>query len=256
MKEKFELDIYNPQSLEAMLKVASKFAEAEIVPKQFQKKPADLLVVLQMGYELGIAPVRAINSISVINGKPTLNAELQLALIYERYPSAFVKIEEDEKKKEVKVTMARDRAALETSYTAIWNEAKAGAMGLLEKDNYRKQKMTMFKWRAIAEARRFVFPDICSGILAPEEAQDIIQTEKTTTIVEPESIETVKIDLAAETPLDKLRAVLSTIENGEARLLKHLSVKAKIDINALDQLTSEEIEYSLNFLKQFSTQGA
>lgn len=42
-------------------------------------------------------------------------------------------------------------------------------MGLSSKDNYKKQKGVMYKWRALSDALRTKFPDALGGVYTPEE---------------------------------------------------------------------------------------
>lgn len=53
------------------------------------------------------------------------------------------------------------------------------------------------------------------------------------------------------TQMDLLIEKLRGVDDGEARLLKHLSQKDKLQVESLDELSSKQVEYSINFLKQF-----
>jgi hypothetical protein len=70
-----------PASLDEGWRLAQLMARSEIVPKAFQKKPEDVLVAIQLGMEVGLAPMQSLQSIAVINGKPTLYGDGFLALI-------------------------------------------------------------------------------------------------------------------------------------------------------------------------------
>jgi hypothetical protein len=47
--------------------------------------------------------------------------------------------------------------------------ADASAMGLVGKDNWKKQPVVMLKWRAISACCRVVFPDVIQGMYMTEE---------------------------------------------------------------------------------------
>ena len=68
-----------PQTLTEKLRMAEELAKSNLMPVGF-KTPAQILVALQMGHELGIPPMRAIQNISVVNGRPTLSADMMLAV--------------------------------------------------------------------------------------------------------------------------------------------------------------------------------
>jgi hypothetical protein len=249
-----EIDIYNPQTMSSMMKVAEQFSKSNLVPKHFQNKPADILIALQQGSEMGMKPIQALNSIIVIQGSPSLKAEAQLAQVRHFFPSAYIKIEEDFAKQEVKCTMGRDRNYPDEYCAAIWNDAKASSMQLLGKDNYKKQKMTMYKWRAITEARRIVFPDICSGVYSPEEIAD--QNNKDFLKLTPEGdIRSDEIDEKSKKEFEQVKLMLAFITDGEVKLLKHLSTKFQREIENLEDIRLEEITYSANFLPQHLPEG-
>ena len=56
-------------------------AKSELVPKAFRNKPEDVLVAIQLGTEIGFAPMQALQSIAVINGRPSVWGDGFLALI-------------------------------------------------------------------------------------------------------------------------------------------------------------------------------
>ena len=69
-----------PQNLDEALKFADYLANSDIVPKDFQRKPANILVAVQWGMELGLQPMQAMQSIAVINGRPSLWGDAVIAL--------------------------------------------------------------------------------------------------------------------------------------------------------------------------------
>jgi hypothetical protein len=148
------------------------FANSQLVPASIRGKPADVAIVLQIGWELGIGPMQALNGVDVIQGRPAISPQLGLALARSKIPNFYVEFVEMTESKAI-VKMARDRTRLEESYTARWDDQKAKAMGLLTKDNYQKQRGNMYKWRAVMEALRVVAPDILKGLYSPDEVEDI-----------------------------------------------------------------------------------
>lgn len=161
-----------------MQRMAKAFSMSALIPSHLKGKFEDVLVLMQQGRELDIGPVQALNGINVIQGKPSVSPELQLALIRERAPEAFIKIEADDAKLEVRVTMAPSRARMDEGFTSTWDMKRAKLMGLDAKDNYKKQPLTMLKWRAVGEAARTVFPHITKGLYNSVEAEDFRGTRQ------------------------------------------------------------------------------
>lgn len=157
------------QNFNDLERIAGYLAGSKLIPVPLQNKPADVAIILWKAHELGFSPMQGMDSIDVIQGKPALKPEAQLALIYSRVPEAEVQIEQDHQKVLVKVTMKRPG---KSPYTATWDMARAKQLGLDQKPNYKAQPMTMLKWRAVGEAARTVFSDITRGMYNTEEATD------------------------------------------------------------------------------------
>lgn len=160
-------------SWEEMQRMAKAFSASALIPQHLQGKFTDVLVILQTAKEMNIAPMQALGGINVIKGKPSVSPELQLALIRSKCPDAFIKIETDDEKEEVRCTMAPSKARMDEGFTSIWNMKRANQMGLAQNDNYKKQPLTMLRWRACGEAARTIFPHITRGFYNTEEALDL-----------------------------------------------------------------------------------
>jgi hypothetical protein len=128
------------------------------------KTPEQALAIILTGRELGIPAMAALNTINVIQGKPTVSPQLMLALIERSGQLEDIKV--DVTDKGASVTMKRKGR---TSHTEHFGQTEAQSMGLLGKDNYKKQAGVMYKWRAVAACARTVFPDVILGLYTPEE---------------------------------------------------------------------------------------
>lgn len=173
VKSSFDLSFEAFERLEA---IANKFSSSKLIPVALQGKPADVAIILQMGYELGMGPMQSVNGIDVIQGKPSVKPEMQVALIKAKAPDAFISIETDPAAMSVTVTMAPSESRMKESFTTTWDMSRAKDMQLDKKDNYLKQPLVMLKWRALGEAARTVFPHITKGLYNTEEAQDLDNT--------------------------------------------------------------------------------
>ena len=71
-----------PSSLKEAMEYAQIIANSTMVPKNYQGKPGDILVAVQMGAELGLKPIQALQNIAVINGRPSVYGAMLCLLLY------------------------------------------------------------------------------------------------------------------------------------------------------------------------------
>lgn len=165
-----------PRSLDEGIKLATMLARSTFVPADFQGHPENVIVALQMGAEVGLAPMQALQSIAVINGRPSIWGDGLLALVmasgfYEDHHETF-----DEGTQTATVTFKRKGKA--TPVTASFSKAEAEKAKLWGKSgpwtNYPKRMLQM---RARAFAIRDCFPDVLKGLGVAEEQLDIPASE-------------------------------------------------------------------------------
>jgi|ERR1017187_5066523 hypothetical protein len=175
-----QLKELSPAQLEynRQMQVAHTLSRSTIVPIHFRNKPDDIYACVMLGAELGFQPMMSLNSIVIIQGNVTLKAQTMLAVVRSKCQNAIITITPDETNKIVTVKAQRD--INDPGYTSTWNLDKAKAMGLLSKDNYIKQPMTMLRWRACSESIRMVFADVLMGIHSTEELQDVEELKTVT----------------------------------------------------------------------------
>lgn len=68
-RQQFDL---SPQTFEQALTFCDYLANSDLVPKDFKGKPANCLIAIQWGAELGLKPLQAVQNIAVINGRAAL----------------------------------------------------------------------------------------------------------------------------------------------------------------------------------------
>jgi hypothetical protein len=147
----------------AMLQMADVLVKSQFLPQSVKTKE-QAVTIMMVGRELNIPPWQAINGVSVIQGRPTVAPQLMLSLI--RRSGLQEDIQIVPSKDCYTVTMKRKG---ETAHTETFTMDDATRMGLAIKDNWKKQPMTMLKWRAVAACARVVYPDVIMGLYTPEE---------------------------------------------------------------------------------------
>lgn len=178
-----------PTDLESAWRLAKVFAASELVPKNFRGRPEDVLVAIELGLEVGLAPMQALQSIAVINGRPTLWGDGFLALLIaspqyrnhdEYFEVAGARCDgltaEDlthDTTGAVCTFWRRDKAEPTTRRFTVAQATRAGLMGKNGKPGpWVSFPDRMLLMRARSWAGRDTFPDVLRGIRATEEAQD------------------------------------------------------------------------------------
>ncbi len=68
-----------PSSIGEALQLAQTLARGKAIPKSFEGQPESVFTVIMAGMEIGLTPIRALQSIAVISGSLAMKADLQLA---------------------------------------------------------------------------------------------------------------------------------------------------------------------------------
>lgn len=154
------------QAWELMQRQCKAFLDSGFLPKHIQNI-AQAITIAWKGRELGLPPLQAFSSISVINGKPVLSAELMLALVYQRYPQALVEFKTPPEKQNLECTlaMARPNHKPQEFRFTIEDAKRAG----IYKNAWLTYPQALLRARAISAAVRAVFPDVLMGGYTPEE---------------------------------------------------------------------------------------
>lgn len=162
-----DLAIYNAPVPDRM-RYAEALSGASLLPDSYRGKPANLLLALEYGGALGIAPMVAVQEIHIIKGKPTLSALLQAALV--RRAGHKLRVTGDHTSATCQIIRSDDP---DFTFETTWTLDRAKAAGLLTNDSWRKYPDNMLKARAISECVRNACPDVIAGFgYTPEEMGD------------------------------------------------------------------------------------
>lgn len=158
---------------------------SNMVPTAYKGKPADILVAVQWGAELGLAPMQALQNIACINGKPSVYGDAALALV--RGSTVCEDVEEfieGEGEQMVATCIAKRKGS--KPVLAKFSVSDAKAAGLWRKQGpWTQYPRRMLQMRARGFALRDAFPDVLKGLITAEEAQDYPRQEKDITPANP-----------------------------------------------------------------------
>lgn len=141
-------------------------------------------IIMMRGYELGLQPMVAIDSLYVVNNKIGVSADMLLAAIRKEIPDAEIDIvKSDAKICEIHAKRPKDKKATVITYTI----EEAQTAQLLGKDNWKKHPADMLFARCVSRMKRRLFNEVMKGLShTPEELEDIRDvTPKTETTPVP-----------------------------------------------------------------------
>ena len=153
-------------ALSDQIQKAKLLADSSILPESYRQKPSNLLWAMELADALDVSLAQAITGITVIQGKPTMSAEMMRALVL-RAGHRFTVTEMTDKA--VTVTVARKEWPDDVQQFTF-SMADAQHAGLAKSATYQKHPKAMLLARATSMACRAVFPDVVSGMgYVPEE---------------------------------------------------------------------------------------
>lgn len=158
----------SPRNLEEAMRMCDLLSKSDLVPKDFQGKPGNMLVAIQWGAEIGLKPLQAMQNIAVINGRPSLWGDSVLALVLASPVCEYVQEWEEG---DTAFCRVKRRGGFEkvTSFSA----ADAKTAGLAGKSGpWTQYPKRMRQLRARGFALRDQFADVLKGMPITEELAD------------------------------------------------------------------------------------
>lgn len=157
---------FEPSSISDAMRLATLLVASRLLPKAVTT-PEAAFVIMATGRELGLTTMQSFRAINVIDGKPSLSADLLLGLIKQRRDlcSYFMLVESTEEAARYRTQRVGEPEPTEMQFSI----ADAKRAGLTDKDNWRKYPAAMLRARCIAALSRTVYPDLTMGLYDPDE---------------------------------------------------------------------------------------
>lgn len=256
-----------PRNWQELNQMAATLAASDMVPKDYQDKPANVIGAWMMGRELGIPTMWAIQNIAVINGRPSLFGDAGLALCqghilwrdsdfkewaeggalyYDLKPGeAPPRSTGPEYQRDLKginldyVACCKVRRGQGEPYIARFGVRHAIQAGLWgKKGPWSGYPERMLQMRARWLALRDQFPDRLKGVYSAEEARD---RDIVAEIVPPAALPSPDAENEPQTRTGAVAAKLSGKETAsrDGRQELHDRIVAADSIEALDSLQKE-----------------
>lgn len=168
-----------PKTLEEGWRLAQLFAQSDLVPKGYRGRPADILVAIQYGMEVGLPPMSALHSIYITNGRPNLWGDGFLAVIMASPPyhdhDEYYMVGGERRDLLVAADLTKDDTMAVCTFwrkdkpnrprTASFSIAQAKKARLWTKEGpWQEYPDRMLKFRARDDAGHDAFPDVLRGV--------------------------------------------------------------------------------------------
>lgn len=157
--------------LNEMMNWSRAMSQGNLMPRQYQGNPANLMFAAEYADALGISRIHVLTSIAVINGRPSPSADLMSAMV--RQQGHKLRVTGDDTYAEAVLIRSDDP---DFEYTARWDESKARKAGLWgNKGPWSLYPGAMLRARAISEVVRMGASDVMAGgIYTPEEVGAVV----------------------------------------------------------------------------------
>ncbi len=202
-------------SFEDAFRFSKMVAASEFAPKDFRGKPESCMLAIQHGSEVGLSPMQSLQSIAVINGRPTIWGDAALALVQSSPVCEYVReFTEGEGEALVAVCEAKRRGYPQPTVVRF-SMADAKRAGLAGKSGpWSQYPARMLTLRARGFALRNAFADALRGLITAEEAQDY-PTPEPTPATQPEAVYAKPAEQAKPEDMTKARRAIASAKTHE-----------------------------------------
>lgn len=147
------------QEADLAYQMATKLAATSFVPQSLRGKPGDIAAAILAGSELGLKPMATLKSIDIIQGTPALRAHAMRAVVQQQGHDIELVESTD-----TLCRMRGRRKGSEAWQEVEWTIDRARLMGLLGKDQWKKNPKGMLVARATGELSRLIASDALHGM--------------------------------------------------------------------------------------------
>lgn len=218
------------QQLEALMRYGNLLVKSGLLPYSVNT-PEKAIVIILKGRELGLPPMLALSQIVIINGKPAMQSELMLSLVYSKMPNAQIDFIRSDDKGCV-IEAARNGTAKKMEIKFLNEDAIRAKLFEKSADKgkgpgpWLTYPTAMFRARAISSMCRVLFPDVILGVsYTPEELES--EHEKLATSLKDVTQEN---PVAIQEPKDIDETIIETQKIKEQQEKEKKEIQLKIEV--------------------------
>lgn len=189
-------------TLDDMWRFSQYVVKSGFAPKGMDK-PESVLIAIEMGFEVGLSPMAALQNTAVVNGRPTIYGDAALALVrgsglLESYAETPVG---EVGKDSFGYCISAKRKGDSSTYSETFTVADAKTAGLWGKPGpWTQYPARMLKFRARGFLLRDAFGDVLKGMRTFEEVRDYVDADVEVVAEKPKKQKLFKPAEKPETP--------------------------------------------------------
>jgi len=224
------------QSVADAMKFGEMVANSEFAPKDFRGKAGSCMLAIQCGAEIGLAPLQSLQSIAVVNGRPSVYGDAALAVVKASPVCEYVTESIEGDGDQMAAVCTAKRRGYPQPTVVRFTVADAKKASLWGKAGpWTQYPKRMLQMRARGFALRDAFPDVLKGLVTAEEAQDYPTTEAPAVVAraqEPATVTQVTQPPAASATADdmtKARKAIAAAKTVDRLRQHHSTVSERLD---------------------------
>lgn len=160
---------YEPRDLAELMRYCKIVIQSDLCPRHI-KSPADAMLIIQRGAELGLSAVNALQNLNVINGKVAMPAALAVGVVKASEACEYFTCIESTDEYSTWETKRRGNPE-STRYTFSKHDAQVA--GLWGSGTWRKYPRNLLAARASMNLARMEYQDVLVGVYTPEEMESV-----------------------------------------------------------------------------------
>lgn len=155
-----------PRTVAECTDLAERLAKSGLLPEKLRNKAPDVLMMIMAGQEMGLAPMAALRTFHIIEGKPVMSADGMVGLVLASRKALYFRCVSSS---EESVIYETQRVGDDKPQRCEWTIQQAKKAALTQKDNWRLYPRAMLASRARSELARAVYPDVLAGHYTEDE---------------------------------------------------------------------------------------
>jgi hypothetical protein len=258
---------FNPTTLAEAQEYAMIFANSGMCPSTYRGKPNDILLIWQMGSEIGLGKMASLRTIGCINGVPFAFGDGLVALV--KVHPQFEDIREwtegslEEGTLTAFCTVKRRKQEPTTQKFSIEDAKRAKLWG--KPGSWSGYQPRMLQCRARTFALRDAFPDALFGLISQQEAEDMQPVNVKPITVKGKGISGLESTLGINDEViieGEIEIMSNETENATDKELLDLLIEknvphkniamwcAQFDVSAMSDIPEEGKQKIINYLKE------